>query len=114
MGKSAFKFVLLDEAERFVRSLPQPVADKVYDNIHRIVAGERNSDLFKKIKGSNIWEFRTFYNRMAIRLFAFWDYSEGTLIVVTHAIVKKSQKTPLKEIAKAEAIREDYLKLKMN
>ncbi len=33
---------------------------------------------------------------------------EETLVIVTHGIVKKTQKTPLKEIAKAEAIRKKY------
>ncbi|MCD8313724.1 MAG: type II toxin-antitoxin system RelE/ParE family toxin [Bacteroidales bacterium] len=114
MVRSAFKFVLLDEAKRFLKSLPQPVVEKIYKNIYCVAGGERNSDLFKKLINTNIWEFRTVFNKMAVRLFAFWDYSEETLVVVTHTIVKKSQKTPSKEIAKAEAIRKEWLKLKMN
>ena len=31
-----------------------------------------------------------------------------TLVIATHGIVKKTQKTPLKEIAKAEEIRKEY------
>ncbi len=41
-------------------------------------------------------------------MFAFWDKEIGALIVVTHGMVKKTQKTPKKEIAKAEAIRKEY------
>lgn len=39
---------------------------------------------------------------------AFWDTEEETLVIATHGIVKKTQKTPLKEIAKAEEIRKEY------
>ena len=35
----------------------------------------------------------------------FWDTEEETLVIATHGIVKKTQKAPLKEIAKAEEIR---------
>ena len=36
---------------------------------------------------------------------SFWDTEEETLVIATHGIVKKTQKTPLKEITKAEEIR---------
>jgi phage-related protein len=64
-------------------------------------------DLFKKLDDTDIWEFRTFYNRMQYRLLAFWDRNgDGiTLVIATHGFIKKTQKTPLKEIAKAEEIR---------
>ena len=39
---------------------------------------------------------------------AFWDTEEETLVIATHGIVKKTQKTPLKEITKAEEIRKEY------
>ncbi len=35
------------------------------------------------------------------RLFAFWDKDEETLVIATHGIIKKTQKTSPKEIAKA-------------
>ena len=42
----------------------------------------------------------------------FWGKSffvwKLTLTIATHGIVKKSQKTPAKEIEKAEAIRQEY------
>ena len=37
---------------------------------------------------------------------------EDTLVIATHGIIKKTQKTPNKEIAKAEAIRKEYFKNK--
>ena len=48
------------------------------------------------------------------KLFSFWDKSDGkeTLVVATHGILKKSQKTPSKEIEKAQEIRKQYLEHK--
>jgi phage-related protein len=62
----------------------------------------------------NIWEFRTLYNSIAYRLFAFWVKSKKnkTVVISTHGILKKTQKTPTKEIEKAEYIRIEYLKNK--
>lgn len=48
------------------------------------------------------------YNKKAYRLFAFWDKDKEAFVVATHGIVKKTQKTPLKEILKAEEIRKEY------
>ncbi len=44
----------------------------------------------------------------------FWDRVNGkdTLVVATHGILKKTQKTPPKEIKKAEDIRTQYLEHK--
>lgn len=47
-------------------------------------------------------------SKIAYRLFAFWDTESDTLIVATHGIIKKTQKTPSKEIAKAEKLKEIY------
>ena len=46
------------------------------------------------------------------RLFAFWDTQTDTLVIATHGIIKKTQKTPKKEITKAERIRQEYFKAK--
>ena len=77
-----------------------------------MAGGERNKELFKKLENSEIWEFRTLYNGIAYRLFAFWDTDMNTLVVATHGIIKKTQKTPKKEIARAEAIMKQYFEIK--
>lgn len=112
MEKEVFRLVLTSEAENFIENLPQSVADKIYYNIYRVAKGERNKELFKKLDDTDIWEFRTLYNRIAYRLFAFWDKDKETMVIATHGIIKKTQKTPNKEIAKAEAIRKQYFKMK--
>ena len=78
----------------------------------RVAGGEKNKELFKKLENSEIWEFRTLYNGIAYRLFAFWDTDTQTLVVATHGIIKKTQKTPKKEIARAEAIMKQYFDFK--
>lgn len=67
-------------------------------------------NFLRNLKERIIWEFRTLYNGRSYRLFAFWDSCNGTFVIVTHGIVKKTQRTPSKEILKAEAIMKEYLK----
>ncbi|WP_317207906.1 type II toxin-antitoxin system RelE/ParE family toxin [Membranihabitans marinus] len=69
--------------------------------------------LFKKLH-SDIWEFRTWYNRKQYRLFAFWDKTDSKVIIViaTHGIIKKGQKTPIKDIDKAVKLKNKYSEYK--
>ena len=71
-----------------------------------------DKELFNKMGDSDIWEFRTLYGGMSYRLLAFWDTDEEILVIVTNGFVKKTQKTPLKEIAKAEELRKLYFNSK--
>ena len=112
MSEYKIKVVLLDEALAFVRSLPIKVQEKIVYNYRKIENGLMSKELFKKLDDSEIWEFRTLYNGNCYRLFSFWDTETETFIIATHGIVKKTQKTPAKEIEKAEAIRKEYFKNK--
>lgn len=112
MSRYKIQVVLLDEALTFVRSLPLKVQQKITYNYKKIEHGIVDKELFKKLENSEIWEFRTLFNGNCYRLFSFWDTETGTLIVATHGIVKKTQKTLQKEIAKAEEIRQQYFELK--
>ena len=107
-----FRLALLEEAKKFLQSLPPQAYKKILYNIDRVAGGERNKELFKKLENSEIWEFRTLYNGIAYRLFAFWDTDMNTLVVATHGIITKTQKTPKKEIARAEAIMKQYFEIK--
>lgn len=100
----AFKLILSKDAKEFLQSLTKQVYKKILYNIDRVLGGEKNNELFKKLENSEIWEFRTLYNGTAYRLFAFWDTEQETLVIATHGIIKKTQKTPAKEIDKAETI----------
>lgn len=108
--KPNFDVELLPEAVDFLERLEDKAREKIYYNIKKAQFVNDN-ELFKKLN-EFIWEFRTLYNGKAYRLFSFWDKIEGkqTLVVATHGILKKTQKTPLKEIKKAEEIRSQYFK----
>lgn len=112
MEQTVFELELLEEARDFLKSLSKEIRGKIGRNIRRVQKGERNPELFKKLDGSEIWEFRTLYDKTYYRLFAFWDKNANTLVVATHGIIKKTQKTPVNEIVKAENIRRKYFEIK--
>lgn len=108
--KPHFDIAFLPQAVDFIDKLNVKAREKVYYNIKKSQF-VRDEELFKKLNES-IWEFRTLHNGIAYRLFAFWDKSGGkeTLVIATHGLIKKKQKTPTNEIRKAEEIRIAYLK----
>ena len=112
MARNNPKVAYLEEALSFIESIPKSAGDKLLEIVHRVELGERNPIIFSKLEGTEIWEFRTLYNKVKYRLFAFWDTQTDTLIIATHGIIKKTQKTPKKEIAKAERIRQEYFNVK--
>ena len=107
-----FDVKFLEDAAGFLDLLDEKPRDKIIFNINKARISN-DKDLFKKLKGE-IWEFRTLYNKMSYRLFAFWDKTDSieTLVISTHGIIKKSKKAPLSEIEKAEHIRRLYFKQK--
>lgn len=107
-----FKVEFLEDASAFFDSLDEKVRDKIIYNISKS-RYSNNKELFKKLN-DEIWEFRTLFNKNYYRLFAFWDKSEKTDIVViaTHGLIKKTCKTPKIELKKAELIRKNYFELK--
>jgi len=80
-------------------------ADKIYRYIRALMrAGTRAGLPYVKHISEDIWELRPDDNR--IFLF-FWQ--DNTFILVHH-FIKKTQKTPKREIEKAERNMSDYLK----
>jgi phage-related protein len=64
---------------------------------------------FKKLAGTdNIWECRISFGANIYRLLCFLH--NGSIIVLTNGFIKKSQKTPIDEIVKAEEYRNDYIR----
>lgn len=106
--KSNFEVEFLPEAIEFLGNIEDKARDKIYYNIKKSQLVKDN-ELFKKLNDF-IWEFRTLYNGKAYRLFSFWDKADGKeiIVVATHGILKKTQKTPTKEIEKAERVRKQY------
>ena len=107
--KENFAVDFLPEAVEFMNNLDDKAKEKIYYNIRKAQIISDN-ELLKKLN-DNIWEFRTLFNSKAYRLFAFWDKTPkgATLVLATHGIIKKTNKTPPKEIEKAEGIRKQYL-----
>lgn len=108
METKAIKVLLSSEAENFVRLQPVKAQQKIAYNIRKLESGVMDKSLFKKLENSEIWELRTLFSGICYRLFAFWDTETETLVVATHGIIKKTQKTPQKEIERAEEIRKEY------
>lgn len=105
-----FKVKFLEEAKEFLDALDEKPRDKIFYNIWKSKI-TKDEELLKKLD-DDIWEFRTLYNKIAYRLFAFWDETENSLIIATHGIIKKTNKTPKREIEKAKNLKTEYLKLK--
>jgi phage-related protein len=109
-----FKVEFLEDAAEFIDSLDQKVKDKIIYNINKARFSNDN-ELFKKLN-DEIWEFRTLFNKTHYRLFAFWDKSElsNTVVISTHGLIKKTDKTPKSDLDKAERLRKLYFELKNN
>ena len=107
-----FEVIFLAEAREFLLELDIKSREKIIFNIDKAKI-KTDNELFKKLKGE-IWEFRTLFNKTHYRIFAFWDKEDKqqTLVLTTHGIIKKTDKTPEKEIEKAEQIRLNYFELK--
>lgn len=111
--KRKFKVVLSGEVMEFLSGLKAKVQEKILYNLNK-AASLLDPELFKKLDDTDIWEFRTQYEGIQYRLLAFWDKTSGvdTLVITTHGFIKKTQKTPAKEIARAEEIRKLYYRYK--
>jgi phage-related protein len=108
-----FQTRFLDEADKFIAGLDTKTAKKVFYNID---LAEQTNDpgLFKKLQ-NNIWEFRTKYSGLQIRILAFWDKTDGeeTLVIAALGFIKKVDKVPKNEIERAVKIRTRYFENKV-
>ena len=111
--KKPIKVRLLKEAEDYFLSQNDKIQRKLLVAFEKAEAGYKG-DWFQKLKSTNgIYEFRQSDHQKFYRVFAFWDSEqEETLIIGTHGIDKKSNKTPAKEIQKAEQIKKAYFETK--
>lgn len=103
-----FETRFLEPANEFITQLDAKIIEKILYNID-LAEQTNDSKLFKKLK-DNIWEFRTRYNGIQVRLLAFWDktVTVQTLVIATHGFIKKVDKVPANEIKRAELIRKKY------
>ncbi len=106
--------IFLKKAEEFTNSIEDKPKKKLFQAIRK--TKERLfGQWFAKLKSSEgIFEFRVDDSGKFYRLFAFWDTEEdeATLVVATHGLIKKTNKTPPADIRKAEQIKRDYFEEK--
>ena len=105
-----FKVQFLEEASEFLDRLDKKAREKIIYNIRKAQVTS-DKELFKKLT-EEIWEFRTLYNKTAYRLFAFWDKTSDTVVISTHGLIKKTDKTPQGDLDKAERLRKLYMEQK--
>lgn len=110
-AREKFKVIYLPDAIEFLQKIEIQAQEKIVYNIRK-ASYVIDPKLFKKLDNTDIWEFRTLYNGTQYRLLAFWDKTQNvdTLVIATHGFIKKTQKTPLKEIEKANEIMKEYFK----
>jgi phage-related protein len=66
------------------------------------------STYFKKLVNTDgIWEVRVSAGSDIYRIFCF--FAGNSVVILTHGLVKKTQKTPPSEIDRAEAYKREYL-----
>ena len=103
-----FETRFLEEANKFIAGLDSKAVKKILYNID---LAEQTNDpkLLKKLQ-NDIWEFRTKYAGLQIRLLAFWDKTDTqrTLVFATHGFIKKVDKVPKNEIVRATRIKNEY------
>jgi phage-related protein len=103
-----FETRFMEEANEFIAGLDQKTIKKIFYNID---LAEQTSDpkLLKKLQ-NDIWEFRTKYLGLQIRLLAFWDKTDnhGTLVIATHGFIKKVDRIPANEIDRALRLKDKY------
>ena len=95
--------------EQFLDRLPAGVVRKI-TWVLRIVEEENLVPVqyFKKLKDTEeIWECRVNHGSNTYRILCF--FASGNRLILTHGFMKKTQKTPQREISRAEGYRKDYL-----
>ena len=98
--------------KEFLDFLPKKVFQKISWVLQLIVELEKiPGTYFKKVVNSDdIWECRITFSPNTYRIFCFFE--NGKVIILTHGIIKKTQKLPQNEIVKAEEYKKDYLRRK--
>jgi phage-related protein len=93
----------------FYKSQDLQVQEKI-EYVLDLVRFERQvpKKFYKLLENTDgIWEIRVITTFKSIRILCFQD--KGNLVVLTNCFLKKSQKTPKKEIKTAENLKKEYL-----
>lgn len=99
------------DVDSFLGSIPEKAKNKFLICMKKTEQGISGA-WFKKMPGTKgLWEFRIQHMKMWYRIFAFLHKStEGIkLVLCTNGITKDQNKTPKKDIVRAERIKKEYL-----
>ncbi|WP_194765925.1 type II toxin-antitoxin system RelE/ParE family toxin [Tamlana sp. I1] len=102
----AYKTYFID----FYKSQDEKVREKI-SYVLDLVRFEKQvpKKFFKYLENTDgIYEVRVITTFKSIRILCFFD--DGNLVVLTNCFIKKTQKTPRKEIKLAEKLKKEYLK----
>ena len=96
----------------FYKAQEEKVQEKI-EYVLDLVRFERRvpKKFFKALENADgIYEVRVIKNFKSIRILCFLD--DGNLLILVNCFEKKTQKTPGKEIKRAEKLKKEYLKEK--
>jgi len=98
-----------DNFVNFYKSQNDKIQEKI-DYVLDLVRFEKQvpKKFFKHLDDTNeIYEVRVITTFKSIRILCFFD--KGELVVLTNCFLKKTQKTPRKEIKLAERLKKEYM-----
>jgi phage-related protein len=95
--------------QEFLDGLSSKVAQKVVWTLALLEEfGTLPASYFKKlVPTEDIWEVRISLGSNIFRIFCF--FAGKSVVVLTHGLAKKTQKTPPREIERAESYKREYL-----
>ena len=96
--------------ERFLMGLSVKEKQKVKYGLLLLKSQDKVSTRFVKHIRDGIYELRTLYSGNIFRVFFIFD--DGNVVVLFNGFHKKTQKTPKKEIEKAERLMKEYFQSK--
>lgn len=101
-----------DHFEKFLLSQPKKVQDKIFKVIEAIETYQRiPSHFLRRMTGTQgLYEARIRLGSNIYRVFCFFD--DNKLVILLNGFVKKSQKTPVREIERAEKLMAQYYREK--
>lgn len=96
--------------EKFILSLTLKERAKIFETINYFLELKNNNlpikEKLSKHLEDGIFELRTYLSDKIARTLYF--YQKGAKIIITHGFIKKTQKTPRREIEKAKVLRKLY------
>ena len=106
--------VFEDHFKEFRKTLDKEALKKLYQVLTLIMKVEVVPIRFlKAIKGrKGLYEIRSEYEGNIYRVFCCFD--EGNLVILFNGFQKKTQKTPVEQLDKAEALMKKYFEQKRN